>query len=66
MKTGDAQTCEELLLPFQDSNDDGTQMVLCHVDWNPDRDFARIESREQAWGEPLAFETIQLPLMKAA
>ncbi|MGD0193161.1 MAG: PAS domain-containing protein [Rhizomicrobium sp.] len=66
MKTGDSETSEELLLPFRAEADGSPQLVLCHVDWRPQQEFARIVSREQALGEPLAFETIQLPLMQAA
>jgi hypothetical protein len=66
MKSGESETSEEVLLPFRAEADGSAQLVVCHVDWRPVQEFARIASREQAYGEPLAFETIQLPLMKAA
>jgi hypothetical protein len=66
MKTGNALSFEEILLPLRGDGDSGTLPVLCHVDWNPGQDLARIASREQAWGPALAFETIPLPLLRAA
>jgi hypothetical protein len=65
LKTGDYVSAEEILLPFQgDAN--SPKLVVCHLDWQLDPEFAGIASREQAWGAPLAFETILLPLARAA
>ncbi len=66
MKAGDRRSSEEILLPFRSDADGDAQLVLCHVDWSSGQDSVRIASREQAWGAPLAFETILLPLASSA
>jgi hypothetical protein len=66
MSTGQMEPSEEVLLPFRAEAEGSPELVLCHVNWRPEKDSARIAHLEQAYGEPLAFETIQLPLMRAA
>jgi hypothetical protein len=66
MNAGGSRPSEEILLPFRGDEDGGARLVLAHVDWDVGRDHERIASREQTWGVPLAFETIQLPMLPAA
>lgn len=66
LKSGKTQSCEEIILPFGADGDSPALSVLCHVDWIQDGGFMGVASREQALGAALAFETILLPLRKAA
>jgi len=66
MSTGDTRSSEEIILPFRGENDSDLRTVLAHIDLDVGRTEAKILSREQALGPPLAFETILLPLLKAA
>ena len=66
MNTGETRSCEEILLPFRGEKESDVRTVLAHINLDVGRNEACILSREQAWGPPLAFETILLPLLKAA
>jgi len=66
MQTRKTHCFEEILLPLRGDGDSDALPVLCHVDWNPGHDYTGIASREQACGPALAFETIPLPLLRAA
>jgi len=66
MSTGDTHSCEEIILPFRSDRESDARMVLAHIDLDIGRSEAKIASQEHAMGPPLAFETILLPLLKAA
>ncbi len=65
LPTGD-YCFEEVFLPCRADRKTGIHPVLGRIDWNPGREFVKIESPEQALGPPLAFEIIPLPSLKAA